>query len=141
MRGKQGREAVAEALASEQWAEAERLIEAMDETLGLASEARQLRTQCHQVRAAALERHGRQTVEGIRKLIELDRFIEADQALVAFRERFPKDDRVAALASFRAFRIDTLAASAPPLHSFSMASIVSWVGAGIGTSNWPSFST
>ena len=92
------REAVAEALASEQWNEAERLIEAMDETLGLASEARQLRAQCQQVRSAALERHGRQTVEGIRKLIELDRFIEADQALVAFRDRFPKDDRVTALS-------------------------------------------
>lgn len=87
-------EAIHEALAAEQWEQAARMIEAMEQRLGLTAPARALRGHLQHVRAESRQRQASQLIEQIRQRVAADAFIEADQALVAFRERFPTDPRV-----------------------------------------------
>jgi hypothetical protein len=87
-------EAIQEAFAAEQWEQAARMIEAMEQRLGLTAQARALRGHLQHVRAESRQRQANQLIEQIRERIAADAFIEADQALVAFREMFPTDARV-----------------------------------------------
>jgi len=93
------RTAIREASHREDWMEAERLIDGYESRFGGSEEVSQMRRDLEMTRRHQTDEQARARIAEVRRLIEEDRFIEADRALMTLREVLPNDTRADELAN------------------------------------------